>query len=413
MLPYGILMSQVSSRWRAVALGTPQLWTRIHIDVRRHGSSQMVSHYLRRSGALPLDLSIHHSVQQASIAETAYIFHAIGLHIDRWRNLQITCSLRIFLRQFIQSIPLSPAPLLQTLQISLGEGNIYDKDDTLYNIFKRGAPSLKSVRLRGVGLQCLQSLNSVTSLHLHDTGSMRITSPLFSAILHGLPALTHLVLSGNIILDRALNVKVDLPALLSLCVRPPDWSSDHFAYLLNMISAPVLETLLLEQTTVGEIKELARLAFGAPNFPSLRSLTLLPSGKFTLPTWQTLSHMFPAVTHISLADPTTREFLDALSGKEVKMSLSAPLWPYLHTLTLIRRIGVCLDFDQTALYTATSSRIASNMPISRLQFPKLMIDHFKPDDLHRLQQLVDVEEVTVYPGIDYQTYIAHWPHDHE
>src|ERR1700689_4063668 len=38
-------VSLVCSRWRAVMLGTPQLWTRVHIDLRRRGSSRMVSHY--------------------------------------------------------------------------------------------------------------------------------------------------------------------------------------------------------------------------------------------------------------------------------------------------------------------------------------------------------------------------------
>jgi hypothetical protein len=49
-----------------------------------------------------------------------------------------------FLRQFI---PSSPAP---PILLSLGEGNIYK--DELGDNFVGGAPSLKSVRLRCVGL---------------------------------------------------------------------------------------------------------------------------------------------------------------------------------------------------------------------------------------------------------------------
>jgi hypothetical protein len=117
----------------------------------------------------------------------------------------------------------------------------------------------------------------VTSLQLHDSGSS-----LFGAMLQRRQASTHLVISGNIIFDRARNIKVDLPLLLSLYVRAPHCLSDQFAYFVNMISAPLLETLLFKQTTAGEINGLTRLASGAPKFSLLRSLTLLAYGGFDI-----------------------------------------------------------------------------------------------------------------------------------
>ena len=123
--------------------------------------------------------------------------------------------------------------------------------------------------------------------------------------------------------------------------------------------------------------------------------------------------MFPAVIHISLADPAIGEFLFALMENEAKRYSTAPLWPDLHTLTLIRRVGTYLDVDLELLYMAVSSRVVSNQPISRLQLPRSMMDGCEQNDLYRLRQLVDVEEVTLYPEIDHQNYIVHWPDDHE
>jgi hypothetical protein len=68
-----------------------------------------------------------------------------------------------------------------------------------------------SVALRGT----VSSFRAVISLQLHDIGSRRISSLLFGARLQSPSALKHLVIGGNIIVDRARNVKVVLP-LLSL-----------------------------------------------------------------------------------------------------------------------------------------------------------------------------------------------------
>ncbi|KAJ3765664.1 hypothetical protein FB446DRAFT_698081, partial [Lentinula raphanica] len=69
-----ITLSQVCFTWRKVALGTPRLWREIDVNLRRASSNsmreiQMVPSWLKRSGALSLDVSmvLHRRNYQSSI----------------------------------------------------------------------------------------------------------------------------------------------------------------------------------------------------------------------------------------------------------------------------------------------------------------------------------------------------------
>ncbi|KAJ7500068.1 hypothetical protein FB451DRAFT_1385712 [Mycena latifolia] len=56
--PFPVAASRVSRRWRTVALGSPELWTTIRIS-HRSQSWRWAAVFFRRSGALPLDISIN------------------------------------------------------------------------------------------------------------------------------------------------------------------------------------------------------------------------------------------------------------------------------------------------------------------------------------------------------------------
>src|ERR1700723_3525318 len=56
-LPFEIAISQITARWRYVALSTPRLWTRIYIRMNRDHLDKTET-YLQRSKALLLDLRL-------------------------------------------------------------------------------------------------------------------------------------------------------------------------------------------------------------------------------------------------------------------------------------------------------------------------------------------------------------------
>src|ERR1700676_2148959 len=82
-LAFEILVSQVTRRWRNVAICTPHIWSRIEISptTGRH----LVAVYLRRSGVVPLDLFIdfeprYVDSEAASAIASADFSHQLRLH---------------------------------------------------------------------------------------------------------------------------------------------------------------------------------------------------------------------------------------------------------------------------------------------------------------------------------------------
>ncbi|KAJ3844243.1 hypothetical protein F5878DRAFT_720840 [Lentinula raphanica] len=91
-----ITLSQVCFTWRKVALGTPRFWREIDVNLRRASSNsmreiQMVPSWLKRSGALSLDVSmvLHRRNYQSSID----VFNQLLPFCDRIRSLTLTLSL--------------------------------------------------------------------------------------------------------------------------------------------------------------------------------------------------------------------------------------------------------------------------------------------------------------------------------
>src|ERR1700733_9249436 len=59
-MPFEVLVSSVSRRWRSVALRTPQLWTDLQLDVSR-SAEDLLDLYLRRSKICLLDITFKNS----------------------------------------------------------------------------------------------------------------------------------------------------------------------------------------------------------------------------------------------------------------------------------------------------------------------------------------------------------------
>ncbi|KAF9534040.1 hypothetical protein CPB83DRAFT_845001 [Crepidotus variabilis] len=135
---YGpILLLRICSKWREIALSTPQLWTSIHISIPRSTSyhsqdetevddynvkvaktvkkcASAVDSWLARSGACPLDISLF-SYGMIDSTYCEEIFTVVRKYSMHWKKLDFVCPADCF--QTFASLSPSDVPLLKILTI--------------------------------------------------------------------------------------------------------------------------------------------------------------------------------------------------------------------------------------------------------------------------------------------------------
>ncbi|KAJ7618987.1 hypothetical protein DFH06DRAFT_1306556 [Mycena polygramma] len=95
------VLTQISSRWRTIALSTPRLWSRIIVYFRRNGSGYplaLVKAHLERSQRLKIHFYGH---SQAASQPQIELFNLLAQHSSRWEELSIGLTAAI--------VPLLPA----------------------------------------------------------------------------------------------------------------------------------------------------------------------------------------------------------------------------------------------------------------------------------------------------------------
>ncbi|KAF8198284.1 hypothetical protein K438DRAFT_1824143 [Mycena galopus ATCC 62051] len=128
-----MLFLNICSKWRAVALGTPDMWTAVAIDFAGAGGlADVLSLWFRRAGNRPLSVSLRGNLDDWDRCVCA----VIGRHAARLKHLEIhpyhpngDADVEIDL---FRDITREPMPLLETLSIccSIGEMN-FPGDDIL------------------------------------------------------------------------------------------------------------------------------------------------------------------------------------------------------------------------------------------------------------------------------------------
>ncbi|KIM89989.1 hypothetical protein PILCRDRAFT_203925 [Piloderma croceum F 1598] len=416
-LPVEIVLSHVSGHWRSVSLNDPHLWTGIHVDLRASGHLPMTEAYLSRSGALLLDINLDLGYRtNTEQVDVASIYQILAAHIHRWYRLQLVCCQQE-LNTLLDLIPTPAAPHLRRIDISL-DASTSDVNRDMINrdIFSQGASSLMYIRLRGVALQtCLPPLGAVTHLRIDEPARDSRTSPRkLSYLLSGLSALTHLVLSGDYEDDGIPPIPVELPSLRFLHTLI---FTDMLPTILNMISAPQLESLLLEkifpEDTDG-FADLQDLTSGSPKFPSLKSLTLLPTSprqEFPESTWRNVMRTFPSISHITLSFDNLTNFLVSLRPQKSGQTSQEPAVPLqnLCTMTLISQLRL-FPSATAVLCNTVSARIIAGYPIRKLRLSKGIL-HGLRDKLDWLRARITLENTKQYQNIPRNTYFADLPDD--
>jgi hypothetical protein len=394
--PFEILVSQVTRWWRDVAIGTPALWTNLFIS--ENNILLSASTYLARSGTLPIDL-------QADMADSTLstgVIQFIAQNIGRFRRLCLEIDDSLHMPELILALRHSTAGLLENFQISLQNNTSCEGSDG--RILLGGAPSLRTFRLRRIGVQCFAPPTAaLTTLHIHspprEHDKIRPAHATFSDILSSLPVLVHLVLHGNAVNNHSNIEFAELPALRSLHLFATE-SDLPALQLLLIISAPLLECLVLEDLSSEQLAVLPHDPYctTSPRFPSLRSLTVSPYGMgFNSSAWLDLFRFFSTITEFKQLSNDCSELLVALRFRtppDIPLPLStiAEKLPHLRILSLSEIDDIHFPLLSNLLY----ERMAFNNPLEKLQLSKACLSSFRLNvalyALSQLREQVVVEE---------------------
>ena len=363
-LPSIMLASHVNRRFRHVAVGTPSLWTGVHIHLSSDMDIYLMEAYLERSQSCGLDI---HVVNYTHTPEGIYqVFGRLVSHCGRWKTLSVESESSFCMRRIISGLQSLCVPQLESIQIALSgsipDGTPISSTDSDVHIFRGGAPALASIELRNVSLLCcfpplnaLRTLDNQTfSRHTH-----LLSYDQFHHISMTTPFLTKLRLSNLLFSPDIGNelVPIDLLSLRTLTlVMQMDPSKEDGSPLIDVFKAlriPCLQTLEIKSATTAQTSSVLKFlqAEARLRYPALQSLALRDincSNCITLD----LIHALPNITSLSLIHAAEDIVLKILTEKEVFVS---QMWPQLRTLEV-----AVVDLDLLREFiSARESRIDS------------------------------------------------------
>ncbi|KAJ7128824.1 hypothetical protein C8R43DRAFT_1111104 [Mycena crocata] len=361
-LPFPVVATRVSHRWRAVTLAYPQLWTTIRIS-HYPRSWTWAKVFLRRSGDDPLDISInlewyaynylqvHHQQPyygEAVEIHASSVLDVVGPHIGRWRSLAF-CGWKKQIKGFLSFVGGAPgaASRLESAHFSLLDPR--DNDTITPIIVNLDGQSFHSLRLNvslDLGLGLFPSFRALHTLDVPFSTS-RGHSQEFRQMFGPSSTLTTFVLRNVYPKTSSALLPIDASTIRSFAVSfsAPFYSldpysstgiCDGFDSLTSIFSLPNLEYLEIVAGFSGSRAEDLIIEvpdeWEAPLFPHLRSLRLESTGfgRKGLALMQSFSH---TISDLQLIYTTRNQNL-------LVSSVGAP-WPALRSLTVeAPQIGV-------------------------------------------------------------------------
>ncbi|KAJ7047810.1 hypothetical protein C8F04DRAFT_22887 [Mycena alexandri] len=196
-----LLLGQICSEWRNIALTTPQLWASLHVPIppasRMEQISNLVVTWLGRSGALPLSISI--TISQACTADRLASSKSVSNLLDiltsfshRWKRVQFISPSSSFFYQpellFTSLAKLFPesVPMLEEVTFDFYSYPMFD----LQSLPFLHAPGIRSVSFSSMAAN-IQSLPLpwavVTELQVGGTKSSLLSVAAALQILNKCP----------------------------------------------------------------------------------------------------------------------------------------------------------------------------------------------------------------------------------
>ena len=340
-MPFELLVSQICSHTRRVALSTPRIWT--WIDIHPSTVHERIIAYIARSASAWLDIRIDIMQNLSPADEKAFVvvLDIICPQAHRWRRLSV---FRLFERRenaVVKRMWNCNSPGLRYLSLVVEDidheniNELVSHLGTPTGVF-RSTAHLRFVRLGGFALHFFRPLlDSVVILHLDETKHIPWKYKKFREILLNAPSLLHLSIYGDIVAPRSWPQRqndISMPFLLSL--RICGVSGEVYSNILLIINAPVLESLILKRLQEHDLDALGELV-DVSRFINLRSLTFWDFD-VSVYTYERIMHVFQNITsfstfHSALPDSHLVELL--LDKSEITRSDELPLWPTLKTLS--------------------------------------------------------------------------------
>jgi hypothetical protein len=390
-IPFPLLVSSICRYWRDVTINTPDIWTNIHISMRRPLKYTLV--FLERSKSSLLDITIN--VIGAHYSSFIEVSNAISSHIYRTRRLVITAEgvedVQCIVKPFHHIVVSNLEYLHILVRISEGWSGY-----PFHFPLVAGAVQLRSLKLEGVCSKCSPPLVGLTNLDIlrfqPNYGELR---DLFSAS----PSLTKLVLRkfGNGSPSDAPSDH-DLPIIETFSLRylaisfNDSHSISHCQCTLSSLSMPNLEYLeIVHHDAVPNLVEHFSIDLQKPQYLKLQTLRL--QGLAVSDIDVTFFRALPMIKDLELIHISSAFSLPILTA-EVSTSVppceSLP-WQHLRSIT----VDTLASYDNGSwLCDVVTSRVAAGC--------RLFTVHIRPtyweevctlDDIKRLRELAEVEFV--------------------
>jgi len=384
-IPFEMLVSAVSRRWRIVALQTPRLWTDLYINFAQpmQGLHDL---YLYRSKMCLLDITL---VPFARHMESDFTdSHDVGIsfkqhmellipYVARWRKLVIR---KAFVGRFSAAYSVLAhlyAPALETLV-----AEIHGQPPLTMEVFSGGAPRLSSVELNGVFFRPPQG--AVKRVELSIYAGPTFSYAQLSQLIHPMSTLTHLTMDLNMP-THTNHPSIELPSVISLDI------SCHSFPALRFLDFPALEKLTFRgssRETIGAVIQHHRL------YPVVTSLTIVSqdSINWNNPSAIDFISLLPGVQDVTFQGAASTSILHALHDTK---STDKLLWPRLSTITVIPadRATVSLE-KQTWAYIGkvVENRLQLGTPVSRITLSSRIIERISNKQQRRLREQVTLIE---------------------
>ncbi|KAF7299762.1 F-box domain-containing protein [Mycena chlorophos] len=267
-----LVLSRICSRWRNIALGTPMLWSKLHVVEPAAGTvvrrTEAVKEWLGRTGSLPLSISFAGMRQKrTNDVGTVAFLTLLATYISRWEQVDLKFALDPRAFQVLANLPANSAPLLRKININCT--SLYPSPKYAGAIPFADHAAQYSVQTDGCGVGALKIWGSVTQLHLQDED---LSEQDMLQTLAALPRLRSLQLAVWID-DGFLPGIALLPVVLPLDRLEIDMQGPGFVPFLQHLSCPALRHLtirgLLGNTGAQQLTTLAAFLSTSPELTSL------------------------------------------------------------------------------------------------------------------------------------------------
>ncbi|KII88443.1 hypothetical protein PLICRDRAFT_41601 [Plicaturopsis crispa FD-325 SS-3] len=401
---YPLTLSRVTSYWRAVAIGTPSLWSCIDMEWM---SDFLVALYLERSKGWTLDI---HDVplNQPGSRPRPHVFMTTDIH--RWRSLHILRENGWSLHRTLRNIVHTKAPSLENLSLAVAH---VDLSAPIGPRLGDGLPRLTYLRLEGLfpGELVLAWFRSITILHF--SAIHYITSyGEFQHMLESFPSLKKLVLQDCICEPMETPPsKIELASLETVIVRGTIGRTVLIKTILQLFRAPRLANLMLSSVK-GDVYSHV-LCTIATFFPSLRSIKVggFPSMRDlgTTHAASLVSGFVQRTPYIEDVDVCVGSGPNGIHLLNVLATTSLPdpstSWPHLRTLTIsspsptyMRSLFEVDPFSLVACLTNfLDMRARIGLPIQTLRIHSRDLACFPPAGAAALHTRVRVDAFTTTP----------------